>query len=189
MPGDLNSLVLSHLVLKQHIKEGDFCIDATAGRGRDTAYFCSLVGEAGKVIAFDIQQAALDSTAKLLAQEGLAARAELVLDSHSNMAKYAKPGSVDAIGFNFGWLPGGNHEIFTMPESSIAAINAGLELLRVGGLISLGIYYGKESGFAERDGLLAFLPTLDYRKYTVLETHFCNRPNNPSISAFIIKDE
>jgi len=189
MPGDLNSLVLSHLVLKQHIKEGDFCIDATAGRGRDTAYYCSLVGETGRVLSFDIQQAALDSTAQLLKQEGLTSRATLILDSHSNMANYAEPESIDAIGFNFGWLPGGDRQIFTMPESSIAAINSGLGLLRVGGLMSLGIYYGKESGFAERDGLLAFLPTLDYKRYTVLETHFCNRPNNPSISAFIVKDE
>ena len=189
MPGDLNSLVLSHLVLKQHIKEGDFCIDATAGRGRDTAYYCSLVGETGRVLAFDIQQAALDSTAQLLEQEGYTSRTTLILDSHSNMASYAAPGSVDAIGFNFGWLPGGDRRIFTMPESSIPAINAGLELLRVGGLMCLGIYYGKESGFAERDGLLAFLPTLDYRKYTVMETHFCNRPNNPSISVVIVKDE
>ena len=189
MPGDMNSLVLSHMALKQHIKAGNFCIDATAGRGRDTAYFCSLVGESGRVLSFDIQQAALDSTAELLEQEGYSARAKLILDSHSNMASYAEPESVDAIGFNFGWLPGGDRKIFTMPDTSIAAIEAGLGLLRVGGLMSLGIYYGKESGFAERDGLLAFLPTLDYRKYTVMETHFCNRPNNPSISVFIIKDE
>ena len=189
MPGDMNSLVLSHLVLKQHVKEGDFCIDATAGRGRDTAYYCSLVGETGKVLAFDIQQAALDSTSELLEQEGYTSRTTLILDSHSNMANYAESGSVDAIGFNFGWLPGGDRHIFTMPQSSIAAIKAGLDLLRIGGLMCLGIYYGKESGFTERDELLAFLPTLDYRKYTVMETHFCNRPNNPSISVIIIKDE
>ena len=189
MPGDWNSLTVSHMILEQYIKPGYFCIDATAGRGRDTAFYCSLVGETGKVLAFDIQQEALDSTAQLLAQEGYTARTTLVLDSHSNMASYATPGSVDVIGFNFGWLPGGDRQIFTMPESSIAAITVGLDLLRVGGLMCLGIYYGKESGFAERDGLLAFLPTLDYRRYTVMETHFSNRPNNPSILALIIKDE
>lgn len=189
MAGDLNSLVLSHLVLKAHVRQGDFCIDATAGRGRDTAYFCSLVGETGKVLTFDIQQAALDSTAELLEREGYTSRAKLVLDSHSNMAQYAEPGTVDAIGFNFGWLPGGDHGLFTMPDTSIAAIQAGLELLRVGGLMSLGIYYGGKSGFEERDALLAFLPTLDSNRYTVMETHFCNRSNNPSILAVILKDE
>lgn len=189
MAGDLNSLVLSHIVLKTHVKEGDICIDATAGRGRDTAYFCSLVGETGRVLTFDIQQQALDSTAQLLAREGYTPRAQLILDSHSNMAQYAEPGSVDAIGFNFGWLPGGDHSLFTVPKTSIPAIQAGLTLLRVGGLMSLGIYYGGQSGFEERDALLAFLPTLDSNRYTVMETHFCNRSNNPSISVFILKDE
>lgn len=189
MAGNLNSLELSHIAFRNHVREGNFCIDATAGRGRDTAFLCSLVGEAGRVLAFDIQQEALDSTAELLAREGLTSRARLILDSHRNMAGYAEPGSVDAIGFNFGWLPGGNHNLFTMPDSSIAAILAGLELLRVGGLMSLVIYYGKETGFAERDALLEFLPTLDFRRYTVMETRFPNRPNNPSISALIIKDE
>lgn len=187
MAGDLNSLVLSHYVLKAHVKEGDFCIDATAGRGRDTAFFCSLVGPTGKVLSFDIQREALDSTAELLSGEGYSSRAKLILDSHSNMAEYADAESADAICFNFGWLPGGDHSLFTMPESSIAAIRAGLEILRVGGLMSLGIYYGGQSGFEERDALLKFLPTLDSNRYTVLETHFSNRPNNPPISVFIIK--
>jgi len=189
MAGDLNSLVLSHHVIRAHVKEGDFCIDATAGRGRDTAFYCSLVGETGRVLSFDIQQEALDGTAQLLAEEGYTPRARLILDSHSNMARYAEPESVDAIGFNFGWLPGGDHSLFTVPESSIPAIQAGLTLLRVGGLMSLGIYYGGKSGFEERDALLEFLPTLDSNRYTVLETHFCNRPNNPPISVFILKDE
>ncbi|WRS27705.1 class I SAM-dependent methyltransferase [Oscillospiraceae bacterium MB08-C2-2] len=189
MPGDLNSLVLSHQVLTAHVKEGNFCIDATAGRGRDTAFYCSLVGETGRVLTFDIQQEALDSTAKLLEKEGYTDRAKLVLDSHSNMALYAQPGTADAIGFNLGWLPGGDHSLFTKPDTSIAAIEAGLEILRVGGLMSIGIYYGGQSGFEERDALLAYLPTLDPSRYTVMETHFCNRPNNPSIAVFIVKDE
>lgn len=189
MAGDLNALVLSHHVLKAHVKKGDFCIDATAGRGRDTAFLCSLVGATGKVLCFDVQQEALDSTAELLSKEGYTSRASLILDSHANMARYAEPESAAAVVFNFGWLPGGDHGLFTMPESSIAAIRAGLDLLKVGGLMSLAIYYGGKSGFEERDALLEFLPTLDSNRYTVLETNFCNRSNNPPISAFIIKDE
>lgn len=188
MAGDLNSLVLSHHVLRAHVKDGGLCIDATAGRGRDTAFLCSLVGASGKVLSFDIQQEALDSTAELLSKEGYASRSRLILDSHANMSRYAEPESADAVVFNFGWLPGGDHGLFTMPESSIAAIQAGLELLKVGGLMSLCIYYGGRSGFEERDALLKFLPTLDSNRYTVLETHFRNRSNNPPISAFIIKD-
>ena len=189
MPGDLNSLVLSHIILSNHIREGAFCIDATAGRGRDTAFLCSLAGGTGTVYAFDIQQEALDSTQRLLSENRYKTRTKLILDSHSNVSQYAEAESVDAIVFNFGWLPGGDHGMFTMPETSIEAIHSGLTLLKVGGIMTLGIYYGGESGFAERDALLSFLPTIDYRRFTVTVTTFCNRPNNPSILAVIIKDE
>ena len=189
MPGDLNSLELSHLILTNHIHEGAFCIDATAGRGRDTAFLCSLTGDTGTVYSFDIQQEALDSTARLISEKQYKTNTKLILDSHSNLLHYADAESVDAIVFNFGWLPGGDHSLFTLPETSIAAIQAGLRLLKVGGLMTLGIYYGGQSGFSERDALLQYLPTIDYRRFTVTITTFCNRPNNPSILAVIIKDE
>ena len=189
MPGDLNSLELSHIILTSHIHEGDFCIDATAGRGRDTAFLCSLAGETGTVYTFDIQQEALDSTERLLSEKMVKTRTKLILDSHSNLAQYADVESVDAIVFNFGWLPGGDHNLYTMPETSIKAIEAGLTLLKVGGIMTLGIYYGGQSGFSERDALLEYLPTIDFRRFTVTLTTFCNRPNNPSILGIIIKDE
>lgn len=185
--GSLNALALAHRFLTERVPPGGLCIDATMGRGRDTAFLCSLVGAAGRVLAFDIQQEALDSTAALLEKENLSGRAKLLLDSHSNMASYAQPDSVDAIAFNFGWLPGGDHTVFTMSESSIPAIRAGLELLKPGGVMSLCIYYGKDSGFAERDALLDYLQTVDNDRFTVLVTTFANRPNNPPIPAFIIK--
>ena len=46
----MNTLQLAHKWMQEHIKEGDFCIDATAGRGFDTAFLCQQVGESGKVI-------------------------------------------------------------------------------------------------------------------------------------------
>ena len=47
-----------HHFIKEHVKEGDFCIDATAGNGNDTLFLCELVGDTGKVLAFDIQEQA-----------------------------------------------------------------------------------------------------------------------------------
>ena len=62
----LNTLGLVHGFLRQHVKEGALCIDATAGRGRDTALLCRLAGKEGRVLAFDIQQSAVDQTRALL---------------------------------------------------------------------------------------------------------------------------
>lgn len=182
----LGALDLTHMALRQYIAPGDICIDATAGRGFDTALLCELTGEAGKVLAFDIQPEAIASTAALLEEKGLSA--QLHLDSHANLRQYAEDGTVSAIVFNFGWLPKGNHEIFTHADSSIAALEASLALLKVGGLLSLCIYYGGANGYSERDALLAYIASLDSRYYTVLQCGFPNRTGDPPFAVLITKD-
>ena len=76
----------------------------------------------------------------------------------------------------------------TTIQTSIEAIEKGLKLLKKGGIMTLIIYYGRETGFEERDALLEYLPTLDSRKYTVLEMPFVNRPNCPPIPIIIFKN-
>ncbi len=176
-------------VIDETVHEGDICIDATAGRGNDTLHLCTLVGDSGHVTAFDIQQDAVDSTKALLEQHGVAHRADVRLQSHSEMDSLHEEGSVSLITFNFGWLPKGDHNIFTHKETSIEAIEKGLKLLKNGGIMTLIIYYGRETGYEERDALLEYLPTLDSRKYTVVEMPFVNRPNCPPIPIVIIKDD
>ncbi len=176
-------------VIDETVQEGDICIDATAGRGNDTLHLCTLVGDSGHVTAFDIQQDAVDSTLALLEKNGLSHRADVLLKSHSEMDALHEEDSVAFITFNFGWLPKGDHNIFTRKETSIEAIEKGLKLLKPGGIMSLIIYYGRETGFEERDALLEYLPTLDSRRYTVVEMPFVNRPNCPPIPIVIIKDE
>lgn len=175
-------------ILDEHVQEGDICIDATAGRGHDTLQLCRLVGDSGHVTAFDIQQDAVDSTKKLLLENGVSDRADVLLRSHSEMDELFEEETVSAITFNFGWLPKGDHNIFTKKETSIPAIEKGLRLLKNGGIMTLILYYGRETGFEERDALLEFLPTLDCKKYTVIEMPFVNRPNCPPIPILIIKD-
>ncbi len=184
---NFSALDVCHAILKKHVKQGDLCIDATAGRGFDTAYLCSLTGSEGVVHSFDIQQDAIDSTAALLKERGLSDIARLHLDSHSHMDSYAEDGTVSCITFNFGWLPGGDHSINTRKETSIEAVEKGLRLLSDGGLMSLVIYYGRDTGFEERDALLEYIRTIDHREFTVIVTDFVNRPNCPPIPVFIWK--
>ena len=181
-----NTLGLVHEFLRRHVKEGDFCIDATAGRGRDTALLYRLTGERGTVLAFDIQREAVEETRALLEREGLSAR--VVQDSHANMERYAQPESVDCVVFNFGRLPGGNPAIFTLADSSVAAIDAGLRLLRPGGVMAIALYYGKENGYEERDAVLAHLASIDARAYTVLCCQWSNRRGEPPMPIFIWKE-
>ncbi|MGN0655854.1 MAG: class I SAM-dependent methyltransferase [Ruminiclostridium sp.] len=183
-----SALEIINRVLDENVSEGDICIDATAGRGFDTLHLCRLVGESGHVTAFDIQQEAVDSTKELLQKNGMCSRADVILSSHSEMDKYCEEGTVSCITFNFGWLPKGNHNVNTRKETSIPAIEKGLKLLKKGGVMTLIIYYGRETGFEERDAILEFLPTLDCTKYTVIEMPFVNRKNCPPIPIVIIND-
>lgn len=183
-----SALDIINRIIDETVKEGDLCIDATAGRGNDTLHLCKLVGDSGHVTAFDVQKDAVDSTKNLLEENKLSHRANVLLKSHSEMDELFEEESVSLITFNFGWLPKGDHNIFTHKETSIAAIEKGLRLLKNGGIMTLIIYYGRETGFEERDALLEYLPTLDNRKYTVVEMPFVNRPNCPPIPIVIIKD-
>ncbi len=186
MRNTFSALNIAHKIIKENVKNGDICIDATAGRGNDTALLCSLAGETGKVIAFDIQKEAVESTENLLKSKKYN-NYEIYLESHTEMDKYAEKNSVCCITFNFGWLPCGDHSICTHSDTSIRAIEKGLDLLKDGGIMSLCIYYGKDTGFDEKNAILEYLKTLDSHKYTVIVSEFSNRPNCPPIPAFIIK--
>lgn len=176
----------THQFLMQYVKEGDICIDATVGNGGDMLFLARLVREQGSVTGFDIQQIALDHTREKLEQHGV--NGTLYLDSHANMAEYFEPESVAAIVFNLGYLPGGDHKLATKGDSTIQAIEAGLSLLKKGGVISLCIYSGGDSGFEEKEAVLAYLKELDHRKYLVITNEFYNKPNHPPMPVFIIKN-
>ena len=187
-PGrQLGVLDLAHRFLRSHVQPGDLCIDATAGRGFDTKLLCELTGETGRVLAFDIQEEAVKSTRNLLADNGLTA--EVHLESHANLAEFAKAGTVSCIVFNFGWLPRGSHEIFTHADSSIAALEASLRLLRVGGALSLCVYYGGANGYEERDAVLEALRGVDDSRFSVLCCDWRNRAGDPPIAVFIWREQ
>lgn len=173
--------------LSLHIKPGDLCIDATMGNGHDTLFLSQLTGTSGRVFAFDIQEIALKSTKKRLETFHAPDNVSLFLESHTHMANYADKNSVSCIVFNFGYLPSGDHSISTKKETSIQAIEVGLELLKKNGLMSLCIYSGGDSGFDERDALLDYLKKIDSKKYLVILSSYYNRPNNPPIPVLIQK--
>ncbi|MDR3578897.1 MAG: class I SAM-dependent methyltransferase [Oryzomonas sp.] len=140
---------LAHLLLRHFIHSGDSAVDATCGNGNDTLLLAELVGPAGRVWAFDIQQEAMDSTAHRLAANRLAERVTLVAQGHETLA-----GQVDtplnAVVFNLGYLPGGDRSIITRPETTVVALEQALGLLAPGGIVVLTVYPGHGGGDAER---------------------------------------
>lgn len=176
-----------HHFIEEHVRPGDICIDATMGNGNDTALLSRLSGKNGHVLAFDIQQTALEHTKDRLLKGGCPQNYELVLASHEQMGAYADEKSVSCIVFNLGYLPGGDHKKATQAASSIRAIGTGLGLLKKGGLMTVCIYSGGDSGFEEKRAVLKYLRQLDSKKYLVIVSQYANRPNDPPIPVLVIK--
>ncbi|MBQ4515480.1 MAG: class I SAM-dependent methyltransferase [Clostridia bacterium] len=178
-----NCLGLSHEYIKKVLGEGDIAIDATCGNGHDTELLCSMVGDSGHVYAFDVQKQAIDATKERVKDFN---NVTLILDGHEKMEGYIS-GDVSAIMFNFGYLPGGNHNKATKKETSISAIDAGLRLLKKGGLMTLCIYSGGDTGFEEKNAILEFLKGIDSKCFSVLSHDFINQKNNPPMLICIEK--
>ena len=81
-----------------------------------------------------------------------------------------------------------DHSLATRGKTSIQALTQALTLLKKGGMISLCIYSGGDSGFEERDQILDWLKNLDPHQYLVIKSEYYNRPNNPPIPVLIIKN-
>lgn len=177
-----------HSIIQSQIQPGGAYVDATMGNGRDTLFLCGLAGTAGRVWAFDIQDAALAATKKLLEKHGYAQNVSLIKDGHENMDCYLASDSADAICFNFGYLPGGDHGISTKADTSLIAIQKGLDILKSGGMMSLCVYSGGDTGFEERECILGFLKKLPADKYTVILNEYYNRRNHPPLPVFVFKE-
>jgi tRNA A58 N-methylase Trm61 len=146
----------AHREIAAVLREGDLAIDATAGNGHDTVFLAKLVGETGKVIAFDVQEQAIVSTRERLAAETLLERVKLVHGSHGLIAEHATPGSVSAVMFNLGYLPGGDHAVITRTEETLQALDGALGVLRPGGILTIVCYPGHEGGNEESSAVVAW---------------------------------
>ncbi|MGI5960165.1 MAG: class I SAM-dependent methyltransferase [Massiliimalia sp.] len=184
----LHSLDFSHELMKSFVKPGDTVVDATAGNGGDTLFLCKLVGEQGKVIAMDIQPSAVDATKTLLEQNGVSQRAEVLLGDHAELCRQLAPDSVDGAVFNFGWLPGGDHHRFTLPETSISALEGALHAIKPGGRLIASLYHGRENGDREKDTLLEWFHALPQSRYTVMECTISNREGKDPIVLLVQKE-
>ena len=140
---------LAWTTLRAAIQRGDTVIDATAGNGHDTAFLAECVGPGGRVIAYDIQEEAIRSARQRLSSLGMDGQVEFHIASHAAMSRHAAEGSVSAIMFNLGYLPGGDHEVATKSAETLLALDEATRLLKPGGVLSVICYPGHEEGAVE----------------------------------------
>lgn len=158
-------------------------VDATCGNGHDALW---LAEGCDRVYAFDIQPEAVKTTAELLGAHNRSGKVELFCESHANMkSRVSEEAAV--IVFNLGYLPGGDKEITTHTESTLCALQAALELLRVDGLLCVTVYWGHPSGREEREAVLRWAKNLDKGIYHCVHTDMLNQPNCPPEIVLITK--
>jgi hypothetical protein len=157
---------LSHFLLQPIIKLGDCVIDATCGNGNDTLLLAELVGESGLVWTFDIQADAITKTISKLAGLGYGDRVRTIHAGHETMDQHVdRP--VKAIIFNLGYLPGGDRNKITKPETTCSALKTSADLLIPGGVVLITIYPGHIGGADERVAVETWASELTAKEFHV----------------------
>lgn len=159
--------------MRRTIRPGDTVVDATMGNGKDTLFLAELAGESGHVYAFDVQEEAVARTRERVQEAGFGERVTLFLAGHETMAQHV-PQGVMAIMFNLGWLPGAAHAVTTRTDTTLAAVEAAVQLIAPGGIVTVCIYPGHEEGKRELSALLDYASALSVRRYNVLHHRFLN---------------
>ncbi len=177
---------IAHEILRSRINPGDIAVDATAGNGLDTLFLARCVGPKGLVYSFDLQLEAVRQTEDRLAAAGVS-NVRLLLRDHAELAEAIAPehlGRIAAVMFNLGYLPGSDKTFRTQPETTGRAIEAGLSLLREGGVLSVLAYTGHPGGLEEADAVARLLGGLPEHEFAVKETS-SPRPNAPRLFVVI----
>ena len=170
------AVALSHFFLRERVQPGDRVVDATCGNGHDTLFLAQLVGPEGRVWAFDVQDGALAATRALLFEEGCLERVELVAAGHERLAEFVRE-PLRAVIFNLGYLPGGDRQVVTRPENTVAALEQAAGILLPGGIITVCIYTGHPGGAAEGAAVEKWASAMAPRQFNVWTSRQNNRPD------------
>ena len=167
---------IAHILIKEHVKESDLVVDATCGNGFDTLFLANLV-PSGKVLAFDIQETAINNTKELTKDFN---NIEYHLSSFENI----NVENCTCVLFNLGYLPNGKKEITTNKETTLKTIKKLVDSFSVNPnlIIYIIVYPGHFEGFEESIALDEFSKNLDSKLY--LSTLF--KPFNQKNAPYLI---
>lgn len=179
-------LDLAHHYWKQLIQSGDTVIDATCGNGHDILLLSHLTLADGKghVVGFDIQESAIQKTTDLLRtnlQQEQFDCIQLIHGSHDLFPENIRSSSVRLVVYNLGYLPGGNKQITTRVETTLASVKRARDLLMPGGVISLTCYPGHAEGQVEEKALLELVASWEAKEWSCCHHRWVNRRSAPSL--------
>ncbi len=176
----LNQTQLAHLLIAEFLDPTDTAIDATCGNGQDTLFLAEHLPY-GKVIAFDIQEKALERTLEKLTEAHLKSRAQLCHASHAQFPEWIQPHTIDLFVYNLGYLPGADKKLSTQSATTLQSLTHALTLLAPDGAISLMLYPGHSEGEKEAQDVLNWASQLPSNKYQVNYMKLQNRKLAPEL--------
>ncbi len=163
-------LSLAHDLWEKLLKPSDHVIDATCGNGKDTLVLAGLVSE-GHVYALDIQEEALKR-----------AKAKTPFSNisflHQSHVDLPDPPNLKLVVYNLGYLPGGDKSITTLSETTLLSISRAMDLLPIGGAISIICYPGHPEGAKEQKILKGFVGQLDPEKWASADYFWTEKAPN-----------
>jgi 16S rRNA C1402 N4-methylase RsmH len=181
-----------HELLAEKLCKGQLTVDLTAGNGHDTLMLYRLVGSSGQVVAFDIQSQALQNTRQRLLDHRAVVRmqpagqvplpllpgVDLVEAGHEALKDFM-PAAPQGIIANLGYLPGGDPQLVTRPESTLRALQHSCELLAPGGRLVVVVYPGHPGGREEGGQVAEFFADLCAVNFQTLHLKVANCPQSP----------
>lgn len=164
---------LSHDFLLPTLHSGAICVDATLGHGKDAKFF--LNHKVLKVYGFEIQEDVFKETTQILDHK----RFYPYLMGHEHIDQVIHS-PIDCVIFNFGYCPGKDEAVTTQTETSLIAIQKSLTLLKKKGRMAL-VLYPHEEGRKEAEAIEAFVSSLDFNQYHVLNMKLMNQNRSPYV--------
>lgn len=157
----------AHRHARAVLSPGARAVDATVGNGHDTLFLAQAVGPEGAVLGLDVQAAALAAARRRLDEAGVAARVRLVEAGHERLGTVAAAwrGTVAAVLFNLGYLPGSNRRVATRAATTLPALTAARDLLGPGGRLVVMAYRGHTGGAEEAAAVAAWCRACDPRAF------------------------
>lgn len=182
-----NAVAMSHMLLLPYAREAAVLVDMTCGNGGDTIFLASQMREDAVLYAFDIQERAVEKTRDALAAHGLDGKDVRCLQGSHDELIAAIEEPVDMVVFNLGYLPSGDHSIYTKSETTLKAVKICLNKIARNGIIMIAAYPGTEAGAQEEKALGEFCRKIPQRDFDVSTWRPVNQVHCPPVLYIIQK--
>ncbi|WP_348663022.1 class I SAM-dependent methyltransferase [Chlamydia vaughanii] len=178
-----NVVRLSHEIFQEFLTPGDTAIDATCGNGKDCLILAQLLQGKGRLVAYDVQQEALEK-AKQLCSESLTQEEFSIIEFKKISHEHINESGAKLIHYNLGYLPNGDKSITTLEKTTLISIQKALTLVAPHGAITVVCYPGHEEGAHEMSSIESLGKKLDSRFWEVGSFYIMNRNKAPRLLVF-----